>query len=60
MAGQSESSDEKTEQPTERRLEKAFQEGEIQLARDPFLFAMVLCGENEQSGIAPSLITITG
>ena len=44
MAGQGESSDEKTEQPTERRLEKAFQEGEIQLARDPFLFAMVLCG----------------
>lgn len=44
MAAGSEASAEKTEQPTERRLEKAFEQGEIQLPHDPFLFALMLVG----------------
>ena len=44
MAAGGESSEEKTEQPTDRRLEKAFEQGEIQLPHDPFLFALVVVG----------------
>ena len=44
MAAGRESSEEKTEQPTDRRLEKAFEQGEIQLPHDPFVFALVVVG----------------
>lgn len=54
MAAGSESSGEKTEQPTDRRLEKAFDQGEIQLPHDPFLFALMLVGV-AFAAIAPQL-----
>lgn len=36
--------DDKTEEPTQRRLDKAHDEGELQIASDPFLLAVMLVG----------------